>query len=56
MVKTLPSNAGGAGLITDWGTEIPQASWPTDRNINNRSNIITKSIKTLKMLHIKNTL
>ena len=56
MVKTLPPNPGGAGLIADWGTEIPQASQPTDQTIQNRSNIITKSIKTLKMLHIKNTL
>ena len=56
VVKTSPSNTGGAGLIAGWGTEIPQASRPADQNINNRSNIITKSIKTLKMLHIKNTL
>ena len=39
MVKTLPSNAGGAGLIPGRGA--------------NRSNIITNSIKTLKVVHIK---
>ena len=26
VVKTLPSNAGGAGLIPGWGTKIPHAS------------------------------
>ena len=25
VVKTLPSNAGGGGLIPIWGTEIPHA-------------------------------
>ena len=28
MVKTLPSNAGGAGLIPGWGAKILHASWP----------------------------
>ena len=27
MVKTLPSNAGAAGLIPGQGTKIPHASW-----------------------------
>ena len=32
-VKTLPSNAEGAGLIPDWGDKIPHASRPkTDQN------------------------
>ena len=28
MVKTSPSNAGGADLIRHWGARIPHASWP----------------------------
>ena len=33
MVKNLPSNAGGAGLIPGWGTKISHASWPKNQNI-----------------------
>ena len=33
MVKTLPSNAGGVGLIPGWGAKIPQASLPRKQNI-----------------------
>ena len=29
MVKTLPSNAGGADLIPDQEAKIPHASWQT---------------------------
>ena len=32
MVKTLPSNAGGAGSIPGWGAKIPQASRPKKQN------------------------
>ena len=32
VVKTLPSNAGGAGLIPGRGAEIPHASWPNNQN------------------------
>ena len=28
VVKTLPSKAGGSGLIPGWGDKIPHASWP----------------------------
>ena len=28
VVKTSPSNAGGAGLIPGLGAKIPYASWP----------------------------
>ena len=48
MVRTLPSNAGGASSIPDWGDNIPQALWPKNQNIENRNNIVTNSIKTLK--------
>ena len=46
MVKISPSNVGGAGSIPDRGAKIPHASRP--KNIKNRSNIVTNSIKTLK--------
>ena len=56
-----PSSAGGVGSVPSWGAKIPHASWPKNQNIilakksedNNRSNIVTKSIKTLKMIHSK---
>ena len=33
MVKTLPSNAGGAGSIPGGGAKIPHASGPKNENI-----------------------
>ena len=33
MVKTLPSNAGGMGLIPGGGAKIPHASRPQNQNI-----------------------
>ena len=33
MVKTSPSNAGGAGSIPDQGAKIPHALWPENQNI-----------------------
>ena len=33
VVKTLPSNAGDAGLIPGWGAEMPHASQPKNQNI-----------------------
>ena len=33
VVKTLPSNAGGAGPIPGWGAKIPHALWPKNQNI-----------------------
>ena len=55
MVKTLTSNAGGAGLIPGLGAKILHALQPKKKkkNINNRSSIVTNSIKTLKMVYIK---
>ena len=51
MVKTSPSNAGGEGSIPGQETKIPHASRP--KNPKHRSNTVTNSIKTLKMVHIK---
>ena len=58
VVKTLPSNAETEGLIPGQGTKILQALWQkkkkkNTKNIKNRSNVITNSIKTFKMVHIK---
>ena len=33
MVKTSSSNAGGVGLIPNWGAKIPCASQPKKQNI-----------------------
>ena len=33
LKETLPSNAGGVGLILGQGTKIPHASWPKNQNI-----------------------
>ena len=49
MVKTSLSNV---GLIPGQAAKISHTSWPKNQNIN-RSNIVTDSIKTLKMVHIK---
>ena len=53
MGKTLPSSAGGAGLISEWETKILHALWPKNQNIKNRSNIVINSIKTLKIVRYK---
>ena len=43
VVRALPSNVEGEGLIPGWGAKIQKKK----KNINNRSNIVTNSIKTL---------
>ena len=52
MVKTSLSNTGDAGSIPGWGIKIPHSSRPKNQSIN-RSNIVSDSIKTLKMVRIK---
>ena len=54
MVKATPSNAGAAGLIPGQGAKIPYGLWLKKNKTKNRKNIITSSIKTLKIVHIKN--
>ena len=54
MVRTFPSNAESMSSIPGQGVRIPHASWPKNQSIKNRSSIVTNSIKTLKMVHIKN--
>ena len=41
-------------MIPGQEAKIPHVSWPKNQIIKNRSNIVTNSIKTLKMVHIKN--
>ena len=52
MVKTVPSNAGGASSIPGQGAKTPHASQPKKPK-HKTSNVVTKSIETLKMIHIK---
>ena len=40
-------------MIPGWRGKTSHALWPENQNINNRSNIVTNSIKTSKMIHIK---
>ena len=47
VVKTCPSNAAGVGSMLGQGAKIPYASQSRNQTINNRSNIITNSIKIL---------
>ena len=55
LVKTLHSKAGGASSIPGWGAKILHASQPKNQNIK-LSNIVTNSIRTLKVVHIKKSL
>ena len=52
MVKTLIYSARDVGLIPGQGPKIPRASWPKIQKTN-RSNIVTHSTKTLKIVYIK---
>ena len=37
VVKTLPSSAGGAGLIPGQGARVPHASWPKKKKATSKS-------------------
>ena len=52
VVKTLLPSAGGAGSIPGRGTKNPHAWRPKAKTWNGNS-IVTNSIKTLKVVHIK---
>jgi len=52
VVKTSPSNVGGADSVPGRGAKIPHAWGPKTQNLKH-STIITNSVKTLKMVHIK---
>ena len=49
MVKNLPSNAGGVGLIPGLGSKIPHTSQPKKQQHKTEAIIVTNSIKTLKI-------
>ena len=54
MVRISPFNAVGVSLILGQGAKIPNASWPkTKQNIKQEQHSLRKSMKTLKMVHIK---
>ena len=53
MVKTSPSSAGRVGPMPGQEAKIPQASWSKTQNISNRRSLVSSSIKTLKIVHIK---
>ena len=53
VVKTHASNAGGVGFILGPETKIPHDSQPKKTKHKQQDNIVTNSIKTLKMAHIK---
>ena len=55
MVKTSLSSARGTDSISGQGAKIPHALGPKKPK-NKTSNIVTNSIKTLKMVHIKKKL
>ena len=50
VVEILPFSTRGVGLIPGWRAKIPHVSWPKSQT----NNILTNSIKTFKMIHIKN--
>ena len=52
-VNTGPSNAGGVGSLPGQGAKIPHDWQPKNQNIKHRNNIVTNSIKALKMVHSK---
>ena len=55
VVKTWPSSAEGAGLIPGQGAKISPAFWPK-KPPKYTSNVVTNSIKTIKMAHLKKSL
>ena len=53
LVKISLLNSRGAGSFPYGEAKIPHASQPKNQNINNKSNIITNSMKTLEMVSIQ---
>ena len=52
VVKSSPSNAGGVDLVPGLAAKSPHAWW-SKKTKHETSNIVTNSIKTLKIGHIK---
>ena len=53
MVKALLSNARGEGSFPGQGTKIPLPFSSQKTKTQNRNNIVTNSLKSLKMVHIQ---
>ena len=54
MVSTSPSNARGVKSIPARGGKVPHALWPKKpKNLRKRNSIVTRSIKTSKMVPIQ---
>ena len=51
VVKTLPSNAGGGGLILGQGTKIPHALQPKKQNLKQQKQYCNKFDKDLSTSH-----
>ena len=54
MVKTLPSNAGGAVSIPGWGAKTPRALQPKNQNINQKQYYKKNLIIYIKKMFLKN--
>ena len=52
MVETSPPKVGGVGSIPGLGAKIPHVLWPQNKK-QSRNNIVTNSIETFKLVHIK---
>ena len=52
VIKTSPSNVGGAGSIPGWGAKISHALGPKNQNIKQKQ-YCNKFNKDLKMVHVK---
>ena len=56
MVKTLPSNTGGVGVIPGQGAQIPHALQPKNQNIKQKQycNKFNRLSKWSSFLHLEN--
>ena len=52
VVKTVPSNAGGVGLIPGRGAKIPHASQPKNQNLKKQKQHCNKLNKDLKKIFL----
>ena len=53
MVKTASSNVGCVGSVSGWGAKILHVVAKKTKETQSRSDIVTDSTKTLKVVHIK---
>ena len=53
VVKTSPSRAEGVGSVPGWGAKIAYASVAKKTKHETEAILLTNSIKTLKVVHIK---